>query len=90
MKILQSGRFSRKVKKLKKGEKVALDKAVREIVDDPTIDQAKRGDLLGVSVYKYNHSNNLLLLAYRYNDSENELILLAHGSHENFYRDLKL
>ena len=90
MKILQSGRFSRKVKKLKKGEKVALDKAVREIVDDPTIDQAKRGDLLGVSVYKYKHSTNLLLLAYRYNDSENELILLAHGSHENFYRDLKL
>ena len=90
MKILQGGRFSRKIKKLKKGEKLALDKAVREIVDDPTIDQAKRGDLLGVSVYKYKHSTNLLLLAYRYNDSENELILLAHGSHENFYRDLKL
>jgi mRNA-degrading endonuclease YafQ of YafQ-DinJ toxin-antitoxin module len=89
MKISQSGRFSRKIKKLNRNEKVALDQAVQEIIKDPSIVQAKKGDLLGVSVYKYKYSTNLLLLAYRHNHSENELTLLAHGSHENFYRDLK-
>lgn len=89
MKILQSGRFSRKIKKLKKSEKAALDKAIQEIINDPEVGQVRKGDLLGVSVHKYKHSTNLLLLAYRYNNSENELVLLAHGSHENFYRDLK-
>jgi len=89
MKLLQSGRFSRKIKKLNKNEKVALDQAVQEIINDPSIGQAKKGDLLGVSIYKYKYSTNLLLLAYRHIHSENELTLLAHGSHENFYRDLK-
>ena len=89
MKVLQSGRFSRKVKKLNKGEKAALDRAVKKIINDPMLGQAKKGDLLGVSVYKYKHSTNLLLLAYRHKNSENELVLLADGSHENYYRDLK-
>ena len=89
MKVLQSGRFSRKVKKLNKGEKAALDRAVKKIINDPMLGQAKKGDLLGVSVYKCKHSTNLLLLAYRHKNSENELVLLAHGSHENYYRDLK-
>ena len=89
MKVLQTGRFSRKIKKLNKHEKAALDNAIHEIINDPTIGQVKKGDLLGVSVYKYKYSTNQLLLAYRYEGLQNELILLAHGSHENFYRDLK-
>ena len=89
MKVLQSGRFSRRIKKLNKNEKASLDKAVREIVKNPSIGQAKKGDLLGVNVHKYKHSTNLLLLAYKYDSSQNALTLIAHGSHENFNRDLK-
>jgi|TARA_B110000908_G_C9936054_1_gene306113 mRNA-degrading endonuclease YafQ of YafQ-DinJ toxin-antitoxin module len=89
MKVLQSGRFARRVKKLNKNEKASLDKAVREVIKDPSINKAKKGDLLGVSVHKYKYSTNLLLLAYSYDDVCNELTLLALGSHEDFYRDLK-
>lgn len=89
MKVLQAGRFSRKIKKLNKNEKAAVDKAVHVIINEPTIGQAKKGDLLGVRVYKYKYSTNLMLLAYRHEGSRNVLTLLAHGSHENFYRDLK-
>jgi len=31
----------------------------------------------------------LALLAYEYDDASDTLTLLAFGSHENFYRDLK-
>ena len=89
MKVLQSGRFARRIKKLNKNEKASLDKAVRQVIKDPSIGKAKKGDLLGVGVHKYKYSTNLLLLAYRYDDVCNELTLLAHGSHDNFYRDLK-
>ena len=87
MKIIQTGIFSRTVKKLHKKEKAALDKAVRAIVEAPNIGDAKIGDLAGVTVYKYKDSDKQYLLAYRY-DGES-LTLLALGSHENFYRDLK-
>ena len=89
MKVLQSGRFARRIKKLNKNEKKSLDKAVRKIIKNPSIGQPKKGDLLGVNVHKYKYATNLLLLAYRYDDTGNELTLLAHGSYENFYRDLK-
>jgi len=89
MKIIQSGVFSRTIKKLKKNEKKALDKAVQKIVEKPDIGQLKKGDLVGVRVHKYKHANKQYLLGYRYNSDELLLTLLALGSHENFYRDLK-
>jgi len=33
--------------------------------------------------------NQLALLAYEYDEVKDTLTLLAFGSHENFYRDLK-
>ena len=87
MKIIQTGVFSRTVRKLHKKEKTALDKAVRAIVEAPNIGDSKIGDLTGVTVYKYKDSDKQYLLAYRYDDES--LTLLALGSHENFYRDLK-
>ena len=89
MKIIQTGVFSRTVRKLHKKEKAALDKAVRAIVEAPNIGDSKIGDLTGVTVYKYKDSDKQYLLAYRYDDKSKTLILLALGSHENFYRDLK-
>ena len=87
--VRQSGVFSRRVKKLHPAEKKALDNAVKEIIKDPAIGELKVGDLAGVQVYKYKHNARQNLLAYRFMEDELVLTLLALGSHENFYRDLK-
>lgn len=89
MKILQTPSFKRKVKKLHKNQKQDLDKAAREIVDDPMIGDRKVGDLAGISVYKFKMAQQLTLLAYIYDDQKITLTLLTLGTHENFYRDLK-
>jgi len=89
MKILQSGVFRRRLKKLHTADKKRLDAAIREIVADPSIGQMKTGDLADVRVYKYKHKARQYLLAYRFDGAGQVLLLLALGSHENFYRDLK-
>jgi len=89
MKVNQSGIFSRTVKKLTKNEKKALDRAVRKIMLNPEVGQLKKGDLAGIRVHKYKHTDKQYLLGYRYDDKAVILTLLALGSHENFYRDLK-
>jgi len=89
MKIQQSGIFSRRVKKLHSAEKQSLDDAVKTIIDNPAIGQVKTGDLAGVQVYKYKHKTQQYLLAYRFTEDELALTLLALGTHENFYPDLK-
>ena len=89
MKVLQSRQFAKAVKKLHATEKSALDKAVQVLVQDPLIGDQKSGDLNGIRVYKFKMVNQLRLLAYSYEDDVLTLTLLALGSHENFYRDLK-
>lgn len=89
MKILQSGIFKRTVKKLHPQEKQKLDEAILAIIEDTEIGELKVGDLAGTRVYKYKFNRQLSLLAYSYQEEEDELLLIAHGSHENFYRDLK-
>lgn len=89
MKLIATPRFARAAKKLHPGEKVALDDAVRAIAGNPEIGEVKRGDLAGVRVYKYRVATHLVLLAYRAAPDEDAIKLLAFGSHENFYRDLK-
>ncbi len=89
MKLEQSGSFGRKVKKLKIDEKKSLDKAIKKIMRDTSIGAMKTGDLSGVQVYKYKHNTQQYLLAYRVAEREALVTLLALGTHENFYRDLK-
>lgn len=79
--------FSRVAKKLHAQQKAALDDAVRAIAKDPLSGEAKVGDLAGVRVFKFRMDTILWLLAYEVGDEA--IILLALGSHENFYRDLK-
>jgi hypothetical protein len=55
---------------------------------DTAIGDAKLGDLAGVRVLNFRLSNQLCLLAYAQADEE-IIKLLALGSHEDFYRDLK-
>lgn len=89
MNIVQTARFKKIVKKLHKNQKKDLDEAVMTIAQNPNIGDDKIGDLSGVSVYKFKMVNQLTLLAYKYEDQTITLTLLALGTHENFYRDLK-
>ena len=87
MNVLQTNTFRRTAKKLHSGQKKALDIQIRAILDQPEIGKLKTGDLCHVRVHKYKHADKQYLLAYT--ASENDITLLAIGSHENFYRDLK-
>jgi mRNA-degrading endonuclease YafQ of YafQ-DinJ toxin-antitoxin module len=81
--------FERVIKKLHANAKRDLDKAVKELMQNPLIGELKKGDLSGIRVYKFKMVRQLTLLAYLFDKSEKTLTLLALGSHENFYRDLK-
>ncbi|HLB42462.1 MAG TPA: type II toxin-antitoxin system RelE/ParE family toxin [Gammaproteobacteria bacterium] len=79
--------FKRTYKKLHANEKNKVNDAIRVIIENPTIGQEKKGDLVGVFVYKFKVHNQEMLLAYEWNAQKR--LLLALGVHENFYRDLK-
>jgi len=87
VRILQSRSFQKKVKKLRKKEKIALDAEINIIVENPSIGAEKKGDLQGIFVHKFKVKTILYLLSYRFRDENLELIML--GPHENYYRDLK-
>ena len=87
MKIYQSRLFEKKVKKMTKAEKEALDREIRNIAENINIDEEKKGDSKGVFVRKFKIKTNLYLLAYRKCGADLELVMI--GSHENYYRDLK-
>ncbi len=70
-----------------KAEKEALDLEVKNIAENPSLGEEKKGDLKGVFVHKFKLKTNLYLLAYRKVDKDLELVMI--GSHENYYRDLK-
>jgi hypothetical protein len=87
VRVIQTASFRRAYKRLHPNQKADVDDAVTGIVRDPTLGEAKRGDLAGVFVYKFACNGQLTLLAYEYDPGSRKLLLL--GSHENFYRDLK-
>ena len=85
--VLQMPAFKRVYKKLAASHQAVVDDAVRTIVANPEIGEAKKGDLAGVYVHKFPLNRQQMLLAYEWNPKTRVLLLL--GSHENFYRDLK-
>lgn len=87
--ILQTTQFKKVAKKLHHNQKQALDEAVQAVASDPMIGEMKVGDLSGVRVHKFKMVGQLTLLAYTWQDEILTLTLLALGTHENFYRDLK-
>ncbi len=89
MNVVQTSTFRKIVKKLHPNQKKEVDKAVKAIINNPDLGEQKVGDLSGVYVYKFKMVKQLTLLAYTYDDYTVTLTLLALGSHENFYRDLK-
>ena len=89
MEVLQTTSFRRAVKKRHKNQKKDRGDAVRDIIDKPDIGEAKVGDLVGISVHKFKMVMQLPLLAYQYEGEAVILTLLAQGTHEIVYRDLK-
>lgn len=89
MQVLQTPTFKRQSKKLHQNQKINLDDAIRHIISNPETGELKKGDLSGVRVYKFKMQKQLTLIAYKVFDTKMELILLALGSHENFYSNLK-
>ena len=92
LQVLATPTFKKVIKKLHARDKETLDKAVKEVVVDPTIGEEKKGDLAGIFVYKFKLNKQEVLLSYRLQPdkfSPEVLVLLSLGSHENFYSDLK-
>lgn len=88
-KIEQTTTFAKTVKKLHKNQKQDLDKAVKEVIENPFIGVMKKGDLSFLRVHKFKMNKQLTLLGYNYDeDGTLVLTLMALGSHENFYRDV--
>ncbi len=85
--VVQMPIFKRIYKKLHPKEKWFVDEAIREIINNPKLGDEKKGDLSGVFVYKFKIHRQEILLAYEWDPKQR--ILLALGTHENFYRDLK-
>ncbi len=89
MTIVQTPTFARAAKKLPASGKAELDAAIQDIMSDPVAAEAKKGDLAGIRVHKFHCNRRLTLLACTYHTTADVLTLLALGSHENFYRDLR-
>ncbi|WP_153448284.1 type II toxin-antitoxin system RelE/ParE family toxin [Vibrio algicola] len=87
--ILQTPTFKKAVKKLHKNQKLDLDNAVKELMKEPLLGEQKKGDLSFLRVYRFKMVKQLTLLGYSYEDGTVTLELMALGSHENFYRDVK-
>jgi hypothetical protein len=56
---------------------------------DPNIGEQKKGDLAFLRVHKFKMNKQLILLGYSFDDGALVLELMALGSHENSYRDIK-
>ena len=85
--INQMPAFKKAYKKLHGKQKNLINEAIKKIIETPEIGQPKRGDLMGVYVYKFKMDHQEMLLAYEW-DPQNRLLLVL-GVHENFYRNLK-
>ncbi len=87
--LLQTPTFRRTVKRLHPNQKKDLDAAIKQLLKSPESGEQKKGDLVAVRVFKFKMTKQLTLLAYLYEKRCDTFTLLALGSHENFYRDLK-
>jgi len=87
--VLQTPTFRKAVKRLHKNQKKKLDKVVKLLMEDPLLGEKKKGDLLFLRVYKFKMIKQLTLLGCSYQDNCAVLELIALGSHENFYRDVR-
>lgn len=56
---------------------------------NPSVGEQKKGNLTFLRVHKFKMNKQFTLLGYSFDDGTLVLELMAPGSHENFYRDIK-
>ncbi len=85
MKIFETRKFKKLREKLKnKQEKEALKSAVENIITDPTAGKRLKGELKGLSRYRYSIQGQERRLIYKVED--NTLYLLSFGPREGIYK----
>ena len=90
MEVKQTNRFSKVYKKLHANQLGEVNKAIKEVIDNPDIGEQKKGSLSWLRVYKFKVLGQLTLLGYSIEKKREIILTLVDiGSHENFYRDLK-
>ena len=87
MEVFQTNEFKKTVKKLHANQNKTLDEIIKIIQKNPVVGEEKIGDLAGIRVYKHHILKQLVLIAYKLD--KNKITLMAIGTHQNFYRDLK-
>ncbi|MGJ3495262.1 hypothetical protein PsalN5692_03773 (plasmid) [Piscirickettsia salmonis] len=87
--IESTSQFDKVYKKLKANQVADFEEALEALIENPEIGEEKKGDLLGVRVYKFKMVKQQTLLAYYWEGKKLVLTLMKLGPHENFYRDLK-
>jgi len=90
--VLVTPSFARVTKKLHTKDKQALDETIKALRANPALGEEKKGDLLGIFVYKFKLNNQETLLAYSLRPDRHtpaDIVLHAIGPHENFYTQLK-
>ncbi len=87
MELLFKPPFRKFIKKQSRPFQLAIEDEVENILNDPDIGEAKKGDLSGFNVHKFNFKGQQFLIAYLL--ETNNIILYMIGSHENFYHKLK-
>lgn len=87
--VLQTPTFKKAVKKIKPNQKKELDEAIKALIENPVLGERKKGNLAFLRVYKFKMNKQPTLLGYSFDDGTLTLTLMALGSHENFYRDIK-
>lgn len=79
--------FRKFVRKQSRPFQLAIEDEVENILNEPDIGEAKKGDLSGFKVHKFNFKGYQFLIAYL--SEKNNIILYMIGSHEDFYLKMK-
>lgn len=79
--------FRKFVKKQSRSFQLAIEDEVDRIAQTPNLGIAKKSDLSGFRIHKFNYHKQTYLVSYRL--KETEIVFFTVGPHENFYRNLK-
>ena len=83
-----AGKYLKKIKD--KNLKELFKEAIKEIAADPTVGDAKTGDLEGISTYDFRYNKTDYRVAYTVENVNDEtVVVILTGTHENFYKELK-
>lgn len=90
IKVFEARRFTKALNKLPKKQLRLVEDEIENIITNPLLGDQKKGDLAYLRVHKFQLNNQLVLLGYSWIDAQLELYLLQLGSHENFYKEIKV